>query len=250
MKAVCNTDCGKVRAHNEDSVGVLTGENGQILSAVADGMGGHAAGEVASRLALEMIEKKWHELDHSLTRDEAIQWLNHLVRSLNVHLFDYAEKHPECHGMGTTLAAALCSEDYIAITAVGDSRIYMWKEGEGIRQCTEDHTLVHELVKSGQISKKDAEVHPDRHVLMRALGTEPAIQLDTQLLNWEGASYLVICSDGLTNELSDEEITVILGEKMSLYEKTEQLIREANDAGGKDNISVIIISHDSDGDRK
>lgn len=247
VKAVFNTDRGKIRNHNEDSVGVFYGE-GQLLGAVADGMGGHAAGDVASRMALEVIETKWMKISGALTEPEAVKWLNQLVRSINVHLYNYSETHTECRGMGTTVAAAFCRKDFIAVSAVGDSRVYIWKEGEPIRQITEDHTLVNELVKSGQISKEDAEVHPKKHVLMRALGTEPAIQLDTSTFKWSEGSHVMICSDGLTNKLSDETIGGILGSESSLQEKTEIMIKKANDAGGEDNISMIIISHDGDGE--
>lgn len=247
MKAVFNTDRGKVRVHNEDSVRVFYGQN-QLLGVVADGMGGHVAGEVASRLAVESAEKKWSELSGPLTKDEAVKWLNQLVRSMNVRVYDYAESHLECRGMGTTVAAAFCSADFIVVSTVGDSRVYIWREGNSASQITEDHTLVNELVKSGQITREDAEVHPGKHVLMRALGTEPAIELDTVTLDWSKGSCLMICSDGLTNRLSNEWIGKKLGEKGSLQEKADQMIRDANDAGGEDNISLIIISHDSDGD--
>ncbi|RYM07222.1 Stp1/IreP family PP2C-type Ser/Thr phosphatase [Sporolactobacillus sp. THM7-7] len=247
MKAVYKTDRGKVRERNEDSVGVFYGEK-QLFGVVADGMGGHAAGEVASRMALEVTEKKWKALPGPLTEQEAVDWLNHLVRSINVHLYDYSESHEECRGMGTTIAAALCGERFITVSAVGDSRIYFWKRGEPIRQVTEDHTLVNELVKSGQISKEDAETHPRKHILMRALGTEPAIELDTATLTWSAGSGIIICSDGLSNKLSNEKINEILENDSTLQEKTEKMIEEANNAGGEDNISMIIVSYDGDGE--
>ncbi|GGL44353.1 Stp1/IreP family PP2C-type Ser/Thr phosphatase [Sporolactobacillus putidus] len=245
MKAVYSTDRGKIRNHNEDSVGVFYGD-GQILGVVADGMGGHAAGDVASRMAIEVIEAKWEKISGPLNENEAVEWLNRLVRSINVHLYDYAAEHEACRGMGTTIAAAFCREDFVAVSAVGDSRIYIWKQGEPIRQVTEDHTLVNELVKSGQISKEDAEIHPKKHILMRALGTEPAIELDTSTLKWSEGSLIMICSDGLTNKLSDETISQIIGRKCSLQEKTEAMIVAANDAGGEDNISMIIVSRDGE----
>ncbi|TGB00240.1 Stp1/IreP family PP2C-type Ser/Thr phosphatase [Sporolactobacillus shoreae] len=249
MRAVFGTDIGKVRTHNEDSVRVFTGKN-QLLGIVADGMGGHVAGEVASSLAVEAAEKKWNEISETLTMQEAVKWLNQLVRSMNVRIYDYSESHFDCRGMGTTVAAAFCGNDFAVVSTVGDSRVYIWHEGIKASQITEDHTLVNELVKSGQLSKEDAEVHPKKHVLTRALGTEPAVQLDTMTLDWPEGSRLVVCSDGLTNRLSDEWISRALAENNSLQEKADQLIRDANEAGGDDNISLIIISHDSDGDEK
>ncbi|MFX3618419.1 MAG: Stp1/IreP family PP2C-type Ser/Thr phosphatase [Sporolactobacillus sp.] len=248
MKAVFGSDVGRQRSHNEDSVNIFY-HGSELLAVVADGMGGHAAGEVASTMAVQYAEKKWQEREAEFTQDEAVGWINHLVRGINVHLYDYAESHETCRGMGTTFAAAFCSKNFIVITTVGDSRIYSWNEGEAVQQVTEDHTLVNELLKSGQISKIDAERHPEKHVLMRALGTEPAIELDTLTLNWSQCSHLILCSDGLTNKLSDEGISGILGSAGSLQEKIEQMISAANDAGGEDNISLIIISRDSDGEQ-
>ncbi|MFT8361704.1 MAG: Stp1/IreP family PP2C-type Ser/Thr phosphatase [Sporolactobacillus sp.] len=249
MKAVFGSDVGKQRRHNEDSVNVFYNQH-QLLGVVADGMGGHAAGEVASGMALAFVAEKWRALDRALTEGEAVDWLNHLVRAVNVHLYDYSQVHEDCHGMGTTFAAVFCSEQFMVVTTVGDSRVYSWCSGIRIRQMTEDHTLVNELVKSGQISRADADSHPEKHVLMRALGTEPAIALDTFARDWNETSHLIICSDGLTNKLSDAMIASIMESSGTLDDKIEKMIAAANEAGGEDNISLIIISHDPDGDGK
>lgn len=246
MEAVFATDTGKVRSHNEDSVRIFRDQE-QMLGIVADGMGGHVAGEVASRLATDVAEKKWNELSENLSRADAVTWINQLVRSMNVRIYDYAEQHAECRGMGTTVAAVFCSNDYAVVSTVGDSRVYLWQNGNQMRQVTEDHTLVNELVKTGQISKADAEVYPERHILMRALGTQPAIELDTATLDWPGDSKILICSDGLTNRLPDHQICEELGMDLSLKEQAEQMIREANEAGGEDNISLIIMAHNEGG---
>ncbi|MCI1857663.1 MAG: Stp1/IreP family PP2C-type Ser/Thr phosphatase [Sporolactobacillus sp.] len=247
MRAVFETDRGKVRSHNEDSVNVFRG-HGQLLAVIADGMGGHVAGEVASGLALDFVRRRWQELDRQLSQPEAAQWLNRLVRSINVHLFDYAESHPECRGMGTTFAAALCDPAYIVASTVGDSRVYIWENGQALRQMSEDHTLVNELLKAGQITEAEAKVHPERHVLIRSLGTTPTITLDTFTSAWSDDHYLLLCSDGLTNKVSDEKMSGILEQEIPLEEKAKIMIKAANDAGGEDNISLIIISRDSDGE--
>lgn len=249
MRAVFGSDVGRQRSHNEDSVNVFY-RNNQLLGVVADGMGGHAAGEVASGMALKFAEEKWNQLEEPLTEEAAVTWLNHLVRTVNVHLYDYSEANDDCRGMGTTFAVALCSEDFIVITTVGDSRVYSWLQGSEARQITEDHTLVNELVKSGQISRADAESHPEKHVLMRALGTEPTIALDTFTRDWSDCSHLILCSDGLTNKLSSQSMRTIMESEGTLEEKTEKMIQAANKAGGEDNISLIIISHDSDGETR
>nr|WP_283163288.1 Stp1/IreP family PP2C-type Ser/Thr phosphatase [Sporolactobacillus mangiferae] len=238
-----------IREQNEDSIGVFHAE-GALLAIVADGMGGHAAGEVASKMAIDCASERWKAHAGTFTRKEASSWLNHLVRSLNLQLFEYAQNHAECHGMGTTFAVALCTDQWIAVSSVGDSRIYIWHEGEPIRQLTEDHTFVNELLKSGQITKEEAASHPKRHILMRSLGTEPTIALDTSVIDWGSGSHILICSDGLTNKLSDGQLSKIMECQASMHEKTEMMIQEANRAGGEDNVSVVIISQDGDGEKQ
>lgn len=249
MESTYRTDPGKVRDHNEDSVGVFFGEN-CLLGIVADGMGGHAAGEIASRMAVDLSSAKWAERSGTPTRDEAESWLNHLVRNINLRIYEYSGTHEACKGMGTTFAAAFCTNDFVVVSTVGDSRVYIWNQGSIARQISEDHTLVNELLKSGQISKEDAEIHPKKHVLMRALGTEPTIALDTSVFDWSKGSHLLICSDGLTNKLSGAKLSEIMEEATGLHEKTEKMINEANHAGGEDNISVIIISQDGGGEKQ
>lgn len=240
MRAVYSTDRGKIRDHNEDSVGVFYGEK-QLLAVVADGMGGHAAGDVASQMAIKMVEKTWNSVTGTFGKEEAVAWMNALVPMINKHLFDYSESHEECKGMGTTIAAALCQKSFVVVSYIGDSRVYLWQKDKSFRQVTEDHTLVNELVKSGQLTKEAAEYHPKKHILLRALGTEPTIEVDTQTLEWTEGAQILICSDGLTNKISDEEIHSILESDRPLEEKTEQMIQKANDAGGEDNISITIV---------
>ncbi|MFT8871406.1 MAG: Stp1/IreP family PP2C-type Ser/Thr phosphatase [Sporolactobacillus sp.] len=247
MKAAFASDIGRQRESNEDSVGVFC-HGGQLFGVVADGMGGHAAGEVASRMALKLSEASWQALGSALDREQAVEWLNHLVRAVNVRLYDHAEKHAECYGMGTTFAAAFCDERFVVITTVGDSRIYTWSAGAGMRQMTEDHTLVNELVKKGEITKDDACVHPDKHILMRALGTEPTVALDTLLLDWHDFTHLIICSDGLSNKLTNEQMSTTMALDQSLEQKATGMVQAANNAGGEDNISLVIISHDDGGE--
>jgi Serine/threonine protein phosphatase len=246
MEAVFATDAGKVRSQNEDSVRIFR-DHAKLLGIVADGMGGHVAGEVASRLATDVAEKKWNELSENLSHADAVTWINQLVRSMNVRIYDYADQHAACRGMGTTVAAVLCMSNFAVVSTVGDSRVYLWQDGDQMKQVTEDHTLVNELVKTGQISKADAEVNPERHILMRALGTQPAIELDTVTLELPADSKILICSDGLTNRLPDQRLREVLGMNISLKEQADQLIREANEAGGEDNISLIIIAHSEGG---
>jgi protein phosphatase len=243
------THPGKIRSHNEDSVGVYNGES-CLLAIVADGMGGHAAGEVASKMAVDLSAQRFMEHEGIFTREKAEIWLNHLVRGINLRLYEHAESHDTCKGMGTTFAAALCTNEFIAVSSVGDSRIYIWKHPQPVKQITEDHTFVNELLKTGQITEDEAAGHPKRNILMRSLGTEPTIALDTAIVEWSSWSHVLLCSDGLSNKLTDERLTEIMNKSMNLEEKTGMMVKEANRAGGEDNISVILISNDRDGEKQ
>ncbi|MCO7174652.1 Stp1/IreP family PP2C-type Ser/Thr phosphatase [Sporolactobacillus kofuensis] len=249
MQIAYRTDPGKVRSNNEDSIGVFN-DHDCLLAIVADGMGGHAAGEIASKMAVDFSSVRWTEREKTLSKEEAELWLNHLVRGVNLKLYEYAETHEACHGMGTTFAAVYCTSEFMIVSTVGDSRVYKQTKNHRIVQITEDHTYVNELVKSGQITEEEAEVHPKKNILMRSLGTEPTIALDTVTLDWSDCTHLLLCSDGLTNKLSNGKLSEIMEHEATLHEKTEMMIREANNAGGEDNISVIIISKDGDGEKQ
>lgn len=246
MKSVFLTDRGKVRVHNEDSGGVFFLDNQLVLAVVADGMGGHQAGDVASQMAISEIEKELssQNLLQFSTPEKAECWLKEVVERVNTSLFQYANDHDECQGMGTTIVIVLFTEEFITVGNIGDSRCYILNNN-GFAQITDDHSLVYELVRSGQISPEDAEHHPRKNVLMRALGTEETVNVDIKTLEWEQNDILLLCSDGLTNKVSVEEIKAILEDERSEIEvKAQQLIERANEAGGDDNISVAIVKHD------
>lgn len=240
MKFVYRSDRGKVRNHNEDNVGVFRNQSNQILAVVADGMGGHLAGDVASKMATDLLEKYWQQMDKVESPDTAEQWFTEKIKNINEEIFQYAKDHPECQGMGTTLVASICTHGFITVANIGDSRGYILNS-EGFRQLTDDHSLVNELVKSGQITKEDAEHHPRKNVLLRALGTEPNVSVDTVTIGFEPGDNLLLCSDGLTNKVSDEELKSMLQSELNLEEKADQLIQLANEKGGEDNITVAII---------
>ena len=243
MKFVYRTDRGKVRNHNEDHVGIFFNQSNEILAVVADGMGGHLAGDVASKMATDLLKKFWIEKDQIESPEAAEHWFKENVYKINEEIFQYANENPECQGMGTTLVASICTEKYITIAHIGDSRGYVLTE-DGFRQLTDDHSLVNELVKSGQISKEDAEHHPRKNVLLRALGTELNVSIDTLTIEFEPGDSLLLCSDGLTNKVSDDELLNILQSELNLEEKANQLIHLANEKGGEDNISLAIIVND------
>lgn len=235
------TDRGRVRSHNEDNGGVFVNKDGTILAVVCDGMGGHQAGEVASEKAVSHIKEMWEETTNISSPEPAEIWLKTFILQTNQSLFDHANSHEECHGMGTTIVAVILGDSFVTLAHVGDSRIYLISE-EGAKQLTEDHTFVNELVKTGQISKEDAEHHPRKNVILQALGTENTVKIDIKTITYDDPGYILLCSDGLTDKVNDREIVEVLNNgSQALSAKAEELIRRANHYGGEDNITVAIL---------
>ncbi|MBU8877778.1 Stp1/IreP family PP2C-type Ser/Thr phosphatase [Bacillus sp. FJAT-29790] len=240
MKAVFKTDRGRVRQHNEDSGGVFINRSGQRLAIVADGMGGHRAGDVASEMTLANLKMLWGNTEEIQKADEAEEWLKLNIAKVNEILFEHSKTFSECEGMGTTVVAVICTDRFSTVASVGDSRCYILNE-TGFQQLTEDHSLVNELVRSGQISKEDAEHHPMKNVVLRALGTEETVVMDIKTIIFEDDDILLLCSDGLSNKVNEMEMLGILKSDKSLDEKAAKLIDLANDHGGEDNITLIIV---------
>jgi len=240
MKAVFMTDRGKVRQHNEDNGGVFLNQSGQRIAIVADGMGGHRAGDVASHLTIMKLKEKWETTNRIETADQAENWFKDNIKLVNSIVYEHAQSHTECEGMGTTIVAVIITESFSTIAHIGDSRCYILNES-GFSQITEDHSLVNELVRTGQISKEDAENHPRKNVLTRALGTEIVVDMDIKTILFEEEDMLLLCSDGLSNKVNEEEIVSTLKSEKSIEEKAASLIDLANEYGGEDNISLIIV---------
>lgn len=237
------TDRGKVRDHNEDAGGIYYNQPGQFLAVIADGMGGHKAGDVASQMAVDQVQAKWENEDKWLTQDEIENWLSETVRNMNKALFDHAQTHEACHGMGTTIVITICTEEFVTVAHVGDSRCYIYDDN-GLLQVTEDHSLVNALVQAGQISKEEAIDHPRKNVVLKACGTEEHVEPDVKGFTWKTTDQLLLCSDGLTDKLTDEQLESLIGKKESLIETGQQMVNQANESGGEDNISLILIQHD------
>lgn len=238
------TDRGRVRTHNEDSGGLYYNSEQQLLAIIADGMGGHRAGDIASQMATELIGEKWKETKHFNSPESVETWLVNVLKESNQAIMKRSQAGNECHGMGTTVVISVCTEEFVTIAHIGDSRCYLLNE-EGFKQITEDHSLVNELVRSGQISEDDAEHHPRKNVLLKALGTEPKAEADIKSLGWEINNMLLLCSDGLTNKVVDEELANYIKQDENIENIGENLIQLANERGGEDNVSLIIINYDS-----
>jgi protein phosphatase len=229
VEHVGRTDVGRQRSVNEDSL-VLA----PPFFAVADGMGGAKAGEVASAMAAEAFEGE------SDSGEAAEAQLSRILREANRRIYDLAVTDDSHRGMGTTVTAAKVTGDEVSLGHVGDSRAYRLREGE-LEQLTRDHSLVAELERSGQITPEAAEHHPQRSIITRALGPEPDVQVDTYTLAGRAGDVFLICSDGLTSMISDEELAAILRSAESLDDAAESLVRAANQSGGKDNITVVLF---------
>ncbi len=234
LRAVASTDVGLRRRGNEDRY-ALAPELGLYL--VADGMGGHTAGQVASELAAEASVRAIQAL--AGVPGTLSEKLRYAVASANRAIFSTAQARPEYAGMGTTLVLLLADAERVGLAHVGDSRAYLVRAGR-IRQLTDDHSIVGELLRRNEISELDAREHPHRHVLTRALGVRALVEPDLVELTPRIGDLFVLCSDGLTNHLEDHEIGKIVGEESDLSEACERMIELAKHRGGEDNITVVV----------
>ena len=222
------TDIGRVREHNEDA---LLAE--PPLFAVADGLGGHQAGEIASTIAIETLvaNAPLHADSKALAR---------AIHAANRSVIDAAEERAGRSGMGTTLTAAIVEGSHLAVAHVGDSRGYLLHEGD-LRRITEDHSMVADLVRRGQLTEEESRFHPNRSVITRALGTDPNMTADTYELETTPGDRLLLATDGLTGMLDDREIAEILTANPDPQDAARALVTAANEAGGQDNISVVVV---------
>ncbi len=233
------TDTGVVRDHNEDSVIVVKNEDDSVLLAVADGMGGHRAGEVASSIAISYLSKRFSESFFKMSKASAVEWIKTSANEINGQIFKYSEENPESKGMGTSLVLAIVTSDYILFGNIGDSSGYVMKD-EKLHKVTKDHTLVNLLLAAGELTEEEAKNHPKKNILMNALGINDPIEIDIFDCNME-VTDILLCSDGLTTMVSEEQIEEVLLEDISLEDKVVKLIKKANNRGGNDNISVAYL---------
>ena len=244
MKTFYLTDSGKVRDHNEDSVTILKNANNEYLLIVADGMGGHRAGEVASSMVITHMNNRFNQLDSIGSKIDAINWLKDNVTEINKEIIDYTKVHPEAMGMGTTCVMALITDEYLVFANIGDSSGFVYKNGK-LTKVTNDHTLVSLLVASGDLTEEEAKYHPKRNVLMKALGSSEKAELDIFDVD-TNIDGVLLCSDGLTSMLTKEQIEkVLVDDELEIEEQVVKLIRKSNARGGTDNISVAYLNCES-----
>lgn len=242
LRSYAVTDIGHRRQINQDYVYLSETPVGNLpnIFIVADGMGGHNAGEFASRYAVETIVE---EVKASFDRNPTII-LSKAINKANAYIRQKAGEDKAFMGMGTTIVIATCIGRYLEVANVGDSRLYL--VNDRIEQVTIDHSLVEEMIQRGGIDRKSARNHPDKNIITRALGARNTVEADFFNLELESGDIVLLCSDGLTNMVEDEDIRKILKSGGSLKERAETLVRTANENGGKDNISVIIIEPSAD----
>lgn len=241
MQTYYMTDIGRSRSNNQDFVYCSTEPVGKFpnVFVVADGMGGHNAGDTASRTGVEQIVRQIRESENITI---VSIWEDALDKA-NQYVFDMAQSQPELEGMGTTIVGAVVMENTAYVINVGDSRMYLLRDS--LSQITEDHSLVGEMVRSGEIKKDEMRTHPNKNIITRALGTKESVKADCFEVELKPGDVLLLCSDGLSNMLEDSQMEEIIRSCREPDKGMEcacrRLVESANDAGGKDNISVILI---------
>lgn len=237
MKACALTDTGRVRTANQDYVYASVEPVGSLpnLFVVADGMGGHQAGDYASRYIVENLVSYLQYTENS----QIVPLLREGILKVNTMLYQESKEKTELSGMGTTLVAAVADENTLYVANVGDSRLYLVRDR--IRQVTRDHSYVEELVSLGRLERGSKDYKDKKNIITRAVGTEDKLLVDFFEVGLEPGDFILMCSDGLSNMLEDVEMEEIVGSDLELEEKAEKLITVANDNGGKDNIAVVLV---------
>lgn len=232
------TDVGQRRTNNQDYANQYKNKAGKSMIFLADGMGGHRAGNIASEMAVTDLGAAWVATEIS-TINEVREWFAEYLEKENqqIHRIGQDEEHK---GMGTTLEAVAVIDDQVLFAHVGDSRIGLVRNGE-YHQMTSDHSLVNALLKAGQITEEEAAHHPQRNIITQSIGQKDELQPDFGMVTVEAGDFIVINSDGLTNMISGDEIRDIVVSNLSVEEKAKTLVRFANNAGGLDNITVVLI---------
>lgn len=240
---VC-TDIGKIREINQDSY-YYSDSQSLPLFVVADGMGGHKAGEIASLIVTQTVKEMYNQfMEHMINKELNINdFISKTLKEANIRIFNESNSIEEYKGMGTTVTMAIIYENILYIGQIGDSRGYLLRDGELV-QLTQDHSLVAELLRNGSITEKDALNHPQRNIITRALGTDEMVEIDIFNKEILKNDIIFLCTDGLTNMVSNELIKEILLSGEDIQNTCEELVNRANESGGVDNITAMVIKLD------
>ncbi len=241
MKVVAKTDRGHIRESNQDAYAVGEFSDEVVWAVVCDGMGGAAGGNIASALAVKVISDKINASYREKMRDQSIKnMLDSALTAANIEVYDMADAKPELYGMGTTVVCAIVKDNQAYIAHAGDSRAYVLSNGE-INQITTDHSMVQDLLSKGKITSEQAENHPNKNIITRAVGVDKSIEIDFDQIDLDDNSTLLLCTDGLSNYVTNEEIIELMSDNKH-YAFADRLVQKANDNGGGDNITVVAIS--------
>ncbi len=232
------SDTGKRRPNNEDRIAFEKLSDGRIIAMVADGMGGHRAGEIASQITVSELSQSLQDSDWDETR------LISTIQRINLSIYTQAEENSDYQGMGTTLVLACIENSSLLVAHVGDSRCYQWQQGN-FKPLTTDHSLIEEMLSQGLLEKEDLAKSMRKNLLTRALGVRPAIDVTLAEFSLKGSGIILLCSDGLSDMLNDAQLEKLISDPISLKVKCQNLIDAANQAGGRDNISAVLVSYNS-----
>ena len=238
MKFAIKSDVGQRRKVNEDAAGYFESKNNIPLMMVCDGIGGHNAGEIASAMALMSIGQAWEKTEFN-DIEEVYQWLIQKITEANEAIFTRSAQYEDLYGMGTTVVVASIIGNQLMIANVGDSRAYVLRNFQ-LKQLTEDQSLVNALLKSGEITPEEAENHPNKNIVTQSLGVTSSVEIDFVRMTIKNEDTLIVCSDGLSDMLSLEEIRNVMNHYSDVEQQVEKAVQEANEAGGRDNITVAI----------
>ena len=238
MKFAIKSDVGQRRKVNEDAAGYFESKNNIPLMMVCDGIGGHNAGEIASAMALMSIGQAWGKTEFN-DIEEVYQWLIQKITEANEAIFTRSAQYEDLYGMGTTVVVASIIGNQLMIANVGDSRAYVLRNFQ-LKQLTEDQSLVNALLKSGEITPEEAENHPNKNIVTQSLGVTSSVEIDFVRMTMKNEDTLILCSDGLSDMLSLEEIRNVMNHYSDVEQQVEKAVQEANEAGGRDNITVAI----------
>lgn len=246
MKVAYQTDIGHQRKENQDRVAKFTAPDGTLLVVVADGIGGSRSGDVAAQITVDHLGRQFQAVSPNSSL-EAIRWFAREVQLINDEILQKSTENPKYQGMGTTLVAAIIFDQAMVVANIGDSRGYVLHDNL-LTQVTIDHSLVNELVKHGDITEEEARNYPQNNIITRAIGVSADARIEVNRFDLGAGDQILLCSDGLSKMITREQMMGVLESDLSLTEKCSQLIKMANEAGGPDNITVLIgLAEDQEG---